>query len=144
MPDDAHRPPDPGASSVPEAGTLTPEQMALVLKHLSVDVSLMDEDHVLVYWRGSTFEDCADEYVGRHVDDCHNANSHVSIAKMIETFTVGTRDEEVFWHVEDGHQKVVRYIAVRDADGVYRGMMEVIIDLTALDGYRGKGSTLDA
>jgi DUF438 domain-containing protein len=144
MPDNARRPADLGASSVPEAGTLTPKQMALVLKHLSVDVSLMDEDHVLVYWRGPTFEDCADEYVGRHVDDCHNAKSHVSIAKMIEAFTAGTRDEEVFWHVEDGHQMVVRYIAVRDADGAYRGMMEVIIDLTALDGFRGKGSTLDA
>ncbi len=99
-------PAEPGASSVPEAGALTPEQMALVLKHLSVDVSLMDEDHVLVYWRGPTFEDCDDEYVGRHVDDCHNAKSRVSIAKMIETFAAGTRDEEVFWHVEDGHQKV--------------------------------------
>jgi DUF438 domain-containing protein len=143
MPDDAHRPTDPGASSVPEAGALTPEQMALVLKHLSVDVSLMDEDHVLVYWRGPTFEDCAEEYVGRHVDDCHDPHSRTSIATMIETFTAGTRDEEVFWHVEDGHQKVVRYIALRDAQGVYRGMMEVIIDLTALDGYRGKGSTLE-
>ena len=38
---------------------------------------------------------------------------------------------------------MTRYIAVRDADGVYRGMMEVIIDLTALDGFRGKGNTLD-
>jgi DUF438 domain-containing protein len=49
----------------------------------------------------------------------------------------------VFWYVEDGHQKVTRYIAVRDDAGAYRGMMEVIIDLTAIDGYRGSGNTLD-
>jgi hypothetical protein len=117
--------------------------MELVLGHLPVDVSLMDERHVVVYWRGPTFEDCEDEYIGRHVDDCHNPQSRESIARMIETFTAGTRDEEVFWYIEDGRQKVTRYIAVRDDEGAYRGMMEVIIDLTALDGYRGKGSTLE-
>jgi len=137
MTDAAQRP------AVPEAGALTPEQMELVLGHLPVDVSLMDERHVVVYWRGPTFEDCEDEYIGRHVDDCHNPQSRASIARMIETFTAGTRDEEVFWYIEDGRQKVTRYIAVRDGEGAYRGMMEVIIDLTALDGYRGKGSTLE-
>lgn len=129
--------------AAPEAGALTPEQMELVLGHLPVDVSLMDERHVVVYWRGPTFEDCEDEYIGRHVDDCHNPQSRESIARMIETFTAGTRDEEVFWYIEDGRQKVTRYVAVRDGDGAYRGMMEVIVDLTALDGYRGKGSTLE-
>jgi DUF438 domain-containing protein len=117
--------------------------MALVLGHLPVDVSLMDEDHVVVYWRGPTFEECEDEYIGRHVDDCHNAKSRESIAMMIASFTAGTRDEEVFWYVEDGRQKVTRYTAVRDAGGAYRGMMEVIIDLTALEGYRGTGNTLE-
>jgi DUF438 domain-containing protein len=143
MPDDARHPPDPRPSALPEAGSLTPEQMALVLKHLSVDVSLMDERHVVVYWHGPTFEDCEDEYIGRHVDDCHDPKSRESIARMIESFTAGTRDEEVFWYIDDGRQKVTRYIAVRDEGGAYRGMMEVIIDLTALDGYRGKGSTLE-
>jgi DUF438 domain-containing protein len=136
------RAPGQGAA-VPEAGSLTPEQMELVLRHLPVDVSLMDERHVLAYWRGPTFEECGDEYIGRHIDDCHNAKSRAAIAGMIAAFTAGTSDEEVFWHIEDGHQKVTRYTAVRDAGGAYRGMMEVIIDLTAIDGYRGKGNTLD-
>lgn len=128
--------------AAPEAGALTPEQLGLVLGHLPVDVSLMDERHVVVYWRGPTFEDCEDEFIGRHVDDCHNAESREAIARMIESFTAGTRDEEVFWYVEDGHQKVTRYTALRDADGTYRGMMETIIDATALEQYRGTGNTL--
>jgi hypothetical protein len=137
MTDSARRP------NAPEAGSLTTEQMELVLEHLSVDVSFMDEQHVLLYWHGPTFEDCDDEYIGRHVDDCHNAHSRTSIARLVEAFTDGTSDDEVFWYVEDGHQKVTRYIAVRDDTGAYRGMMEVIIDLTAIDGYRGSGNTLD-
>jgi uncharacterized protein len=143
MPDDPRHPDDVRPTAGPEAGSLTPEQMALVLGHLPVDVSLMDEDHVLVYWRGPTFAECEDEHIGRHVDDCHAPASRRAIARMIESFTAGTRDQEVFWEVEDGRQKVTRYIAVRDGAGVYRGMMEVIIDLTAIDGYRGKGNTLD-
>jgi uncharacterized protein len=143
MSDDPRHPDGVRPTAGPRAGSLTPEQMELVLGHLPVDVSLMDESHVVVYWRGPTFEECDDEYIGRHVDDCHNPGSRRAIARMIESFVAGTRDQEVFWEVEDGHQKVTRYIAVRDDAGTYRGMMEVIIDLTAIDGYRGKGNTLE-
>lgn len=129
---------------VAESGSLTAEQMALVLGHLPVDVSFMDENHVLRYWRGPTFEDCDEEFVGRHVDDCHNAASRAAIARMIAAFTAGTRDEAVFWEVEDGRQKVTRYTAVRDAGGVYRGMMETIVDVTALEAYKGRGNDLGA
>jgi len=134
---------DARASAVPEAGSLTPEQRELVLRHLPVDVSLMDAEHVLVYWRGTTFDDCDEKSIGRHIDDCHNPESRASIAKLVDAFTAGRRDEAVFWCVEDGRQKVTRYTAVRDADGAYRGMMETIIDLTALEGYRGTGNTID-
>lgn len=137
MTDDARMP------AASEAGILTPEQKDLVLRHLPVDVSFMDERHSLLYWRGPTFEDCEDEYIGRHIDDCHNATSRAAIAKLIAAFTAGTRDEAVFWDVEDGHQKVTRYTAVRDADGVYRGMMETIVDVTALEGFTGRGNTVD-
>ncbi len=130
--------------AVAESGSLTAEQMALVLGHLPVDVSFMDENHVLRYWRGPTFEDCDEEFVGRHVDDCHNAASRAAIARMIAAFTAGTRDEAVFWEVEDGRQKVTRYTAVRDAGGVYRGMMETIVDVTALEAYKGRGNDLGA
>lgn len=129
--------------AVPEAGSLTPEQMELVLRHLPVDVSLVDEKHVLAYWRGPIFGDCDEEYVGRHIDDCHNPTSRGHIATMIAAFTAGTRDEAVFWDVEDGHQKVTRYTALRDAGGVYRGMMETIVDVTALEGFKGTGNTIE-
>jgi DUF438 domain-containing protein len=104
----------------------------------------MDEGHVLLYWRGPTFEDCDDVFIGRHIDECHNKTSRAHIARMIDEFTAGTRDEAVFWEVEDGHQKVTRYIAVRDADGTYRGMMEAIVDVTALEAYKGRGNDLGA
>lgn len=129
---------------VVESGSLTSEQMALVLGHLPVDVSVMDAQHVLVYWRGPTFDDCDDEYIGRHVDDCHAPASRTYIARMIDEFTTGARDEAVFWDVEDGHQKVTRYAALRGVDGTYRGMMETIVDVTALEGYKGRGNDLDA
>lgn len=143
MPDDSRHRDDVRPTAGPRAGSLTPEQMELVLGHLPVDVSLMDERHTLLYWRGPTFEECDDEHIGRHVDECHDPASRRAIAIMVERFIAGTCDDEVFWAVEDGRQKVTRYIAVRDAGGAYRGMMEVIIDLTAIDAYRGTGNTLD-
>jgi hypothetical protein len=137
MTDDVRR------TAKPEAGTLTPEQMDLTIRHLPLDVSLTDEADRLIYWHGDIFEDCDAQFIGRHVNDCHAPQSRVAIDKMIAAFKEGTHGEAVFWYVEDGHQLVTRYVALRDVDGTYRGMMETITDLTALDRYRGKGNTID-
>ena len=40
-------------------GSLTPELADLVLTHLPCDLSVADEDDVLVYWKGPTYKTCA-------------------------------------------------------------------------------------
>ena len=58
-----------------QRGTLTPEQVQLVIRNLPLDVSFADEDDVLVYWSGPTYKTCDSRYIGRDVRDCHPEHS---------------------------------------------------------------------
>ena len=131
-------------SHKPEAGALTAEQLDLVVRHLPVDVSLADEHGILVYWHGEVFADCDEGFIGRHMNDCHAPKSQRTIERMEAAFRDGSRDEAVFWRREDdGRLYLYRYIAVRDEDGVYRGILEAVQDITDIVGLEGERLELD-
>lgn len=132
------------ASAKPQAGTLTPEQRELVLRHVPVDVSFADEHGTLLYWHGGIFADCDASFIGRHMNDCHAPKSRRTIDRMEAAFRDGSRDEAVFWHPEDdGRLYLYRYAAVRDGDGAYRGMLETVQDITDIVGLEGERVELD-
>jgi len=125
------------------AGNLTAAQMDLVIRHLPVQVSVVDEDGTLVYWHGDLFADCELHHVGVHVDESHNAHSRKTIARMEAAFRDGSRDEAVFRRLEEGRLILVRYAPLRDAAGTYRGMMETMQDISDIVGLEGAQLTLD-
>jgi DUF438 domain-containing protein len=125
------------------AGSLTPETADLIIRHLPVGVSFADADGTLVFWEGSFFADCDPSVIGRHLDDCHSPRSRDLISRMQEEFRSGRRDEALFWAREDGRLILSRYVAVRDAQGVYRGILETMQDITDLQAIEGEGHDLD-
>jgi uncharacterized protein len=125
------------------AGSLTSEQMDLVIRHLPLQVSVMDETSTLVYWHGDLFEDCELRHCGVHVDESHNAHSRATIARMEAAFRDGSRDEAVFRRLEGDRLVLVRYVPLRDAAGTYRGMMETMQDITDVVGLEGEKLQLD-
>jgi DUF438 domain-containing protein len=134
----------PGAGpSASLAGSLTPDQMDLVIRHLPVQVSMVDEDGTLVYWHGDLFDGCELRHAGVHIDQSHNEHSRQTIARMEAAFRDGGRDEAVFRRIEEGRLILVRYAPLRDADGAYRGMMETMQDITEIVGLEGAKLTLD-
>ena len=59
-------------------GSLTPELADLVFTFLPLDLSVADENDVLVYWKGPTYKTCDARYIGRDVRDCHPEQSLAS------------------------------------------------------------------
>ena len=116
--------------------------MDLVIRHLPLQVSVMDETSTVVYWHGDLFEDCELRHCGVHVNESHNAHSQKTIARMEAAFRDGSRDEAVFRRLEDDRLILVRYVPLRDADGTYRGMMETMQDIADIVGL--EGAKLDA
>jgi len=117
--------------------------MDLVIRNMPVQVSVMDEHGIVVYWHGEAFADCDVELIGTHVNDSHNPTSQQMIAQMEAAFRDGSRDEAVLRSIEDDRLMLLRYIPLRDPDGTYRGMMETMQDITDIVGMPREGAGLD-
>ena len=119
-------------------GSLTPELADLVFSFLPLDLSVCDEDDVLVYWKGATYKSCDARFIGRDVRDCHPEESLACLEEILRAFKVGGKDVAEGWHEsKKGRFERTRYFALRDRDGTYRGILEVNDDVTdarALEG----------
>lgn len=125
------------------AGDLTSAQRDLVIRHLPLQVSVIDEEGTLIFWHGDFYEDCDPRYIGRHVNECHSKNAQAIIARMDRAFREGAEQEAVFRRLESDRLVLDRYCSLRDAQGNYRGMMETMLDITDIRGMDGEKLALD-
>ena len=65
------------------------------------------------------------------------------VEKILASFKAGTKNVADFWIQMKGRFIMIRYFAVRDAKGIYRGTLEVSQDITSLRGLEGKKRLLD-
>jgi len=119
-------------------GSLSSEQVDLVLRHMPLDISVADADDVLVFWKGDTYKTCDGRYVGRDVRDCHPEEALAPLEEILRAFRSGERDVAEGWHETKGRFKVTRYIALRNDAGDYRGILEVNLDATELRALTGE------
>mgnify|MGYP000883069988 FL=1 len=137
--------PAAGAQLPLDTGALSPEQINLVLKHLPIDVTFIDEtDTVRYYSQGpDRIFDRTPAIIGRKVQNCHPPQSVHVVNRLLETFRNGERDVAEFW-IQMGPKFVhIRYYAVRDGEGRYRGTIEVTQDIAPLRALEGERRLLD-
>lgn len=150
--------PSPGADAAPSAGTygaaaalalrtgaLSLEEIDLVLTHLPVDISFVDAEDVVRY-----YSEAPDRIfvrtpavIGRTVQNCHPGKSVAVVNAILEAFKAGTRDAAEFWIQREGRFIHIRYFAVRDKAGAYRGCLEVSQDVTGIRALAGEKRLLD-
>jgi DUF438 domain-containing protein len=121
-------------------GALTPEQIDLLVRTLPFDVTYVDaEDRVRYYSEGERVFPRSPAAIGREVRNCHPPKSMHKVEEILAEFKAGSKDVAEFW-IELGPKFIhIRYFAMRDANGVYRGCLEVVQDAThvrALEGQR--------
>ncbi|MGI6037688.1 MAG: DUF438 domain-containing protein [Limnochordia bacterium] len=128
-----------------DTGVLTPEQINLLLTHLPVDVTYVDEhDRVRYYSQGKErIFPRSSGIIGRDVQNCHPPNSVHVVTKIVDSFKTGERDDAEFWIQMQGRFIHIRYFAVRDKDGEYRGVVEVSQDVTGIRALEGQRRLLD-
>jgi len=126
-------------------GALTPEQVDLMLTHLPVDVSFVDENDEVRY-----YSDVKDRIfprspgvIGRKVQNCHPPASVHIVQKILDAFRSGKKDVAEFWLELQGKFVHIRYFAVRDGEGKYRGTLEVSQDVTGIRQLKGERRLLD-
>ena len=119
-------------------GSLTPELADVVFAFLPVDLSVADENDILVYWKGDTYKTCDARYIGRDVRDCHPERSMACLEEILREFKAGTKDVAEGWEQDGKRMKRTRYFALRDRDRSYKGILEVNEDVTDARALRGE------
>jgi DUF438 domain-containing protein len=126
-------------------GALTREQINLMLTHLPVDVTFVDEnDRVRYFTQGKErIFDRSAAIIGREVTKCHPPQSVHKVQVILYDFRSGKRDVAEFW-IKGGDQFIhIRYFALRDNDGAYKGCIEVSQNVTQIRQLEGEKRLLD-
>jgi len=133
-------------SSFPlDTGQLSLDQINIMLKHLPVDVSFVDASDELRYYSDTPQRIFAraPAVIGRKVQNCHPPKSVHVVQKIIDAFRAGEKDSAEFWIEIKGRFIHIRYFAMRDKEGRYRGTLEVSQDVTEIRKLRGERRLLD-
>ncbi len=138
-------PQEPASSLSLDTGHLTPEQVNLILTHLPIDLSFVNEHDEVVYY-SATRERIfprSPGVIGRKVQKCHPPKSVHIVQQILDEFRSGKKDVAEFWISTNGRFIHIRYFAIRDAAGVYRGCLEVTQDVTEIRALQGERRLLD-
>jgi uncharacterized protein len=114
-------------------GGLTLEQLDLMLTALPLDFSYVDEhDRVRYYSEGERIFPRAPNVIGRKVQNCHPPASVHKVQQILDAFRADEKDTAEFWIEMAGKFLHIRYFALRDAAGAYRGIVETVQDVTGI------------
>ena len=128
-----------------EQGHMLPEQINWLLKFMPVDITYVDENDIVIFYnRGENrvFPRSAG-IIGREVKFCHPPKSVDQVLMILKEFKAGRRDEAEFWIEFKGKFIHIRYFAIRDDEGTYKGVIEVSQDVTEIRALKGQQRLLD-
>lgn len=123
-----------------DVGNLTPKQINIMLKHLPIDMTFVDENNIVAYY--SDTEDRifprSRGIIGRAVQKCHPPKSVHYVEDILKKFKSGEKKVADFWIQLDGKFIMIRYFAMHDEEGKYIGTLEVSQELSRLRSLEGE------
>lgn len=125
-------------------GKLTLEQINLIYQHLPIDLSYVDENEIVKFYSDTkhrVFPRSAG-VIGRDVKNCHPRESVSTVQEIIDEFRKGTQNEAEFWIEMNGKFIYIYYVAVRDASGNFKGVLEMMQDATRIRSLTGSRKLL--
>jgi hypothetical protein len=144
-----------GAAAVPvsaeqgtvklDTGLMTFEQVNMMLKHMPVDISFVDEKDEVRYYSATKDRifPRSPGVIGRKVQNCHPPKSFAMVQRILDEFRAGSRHKADFWIQMKGRFLLIQYFAVRDEKGMYKGTLEVSQDVTDIRKMEGQKRLLD-
>ena len=126
-------------------GALSPGQIDLMMRALPVDVTFVDENDVVRYYSASEHRifPRSPGIIGRAVQNCHPPKSVHVVNDIIKSFREKTKSVAEFWIQSNGQFIHIRYFPVYDAQGVYRGVVEVSQEVSGVRALEGERRILD-
>lgn len=125
-------------------GKLTLEQINLIYQHLPVDISYVDEDELVRFYSDTDHRvfPRSKNVIGRKVANCHPRSSVHIVEEILEKFKNGEEDHAEFWINKPDLFIYIYYVAVRDDEGNFRGVLEMMQDCTRIRSLEGSRTLL--
>jgi len=123
-----------------ETGILSVKQLELMMNHLPVDITFIDQNDVVRYFSHGKERIFArtKAVIGRTVQNCHPPQSVHVVNQLLEEFKAGTKDVEDFWIPFQDKFVFIRYFAVRDEEGTYQGTLEFTQNIAPIRQIEGQ------
>jgi DUF438 domain-containing protein len=128
-----------------ETGLLTPEEISAMFNALPLDITFVDKTGAVKYFSQGKDRIFArpKTIIGRMVENCHPPASVHVVEKVVEDLRSGRKDHEDFWIRMGDKYVLIRYYAVRNANGEYLGTMEVTQDIRPIQEITGEKRLAD-
>jgi DUF438 domain-containing protein len=125
-------------------GSLTLAQLDVLFRALPFDLTFVDEnDRVRFYSEGERVFPRSPGVIGREVRNCHPPKSLHKVEQIVSEFKAGTKDVAEFW-IQMAEKFVhIRYFALRDEDGSYKGTLEIVQDASHVRALEGERRIVD-
>lgn len=125
-------------------GKLTLQQINLLFQHMPVDISYVDENELVAFYTDTPHRvfPRSKGVIGREVKKCHPPKSVHLVEEIVEKFRSGEKDTIDFWINKPDLFIYIKYVAVRDSNGTFRGVMEMMQDCTRIRNLQGSRTLL--
>ena len=125
-------------------GQLTLEQINLIYQHMPVDLSYVDENELVCFYTDTKHRvfPRSKNVIGRDVINCHPKASVHIVEEIIKKFRSGEQDKAEFWINKPDLFIYIIYYAVRDENGKFRGVLEMMQDCTHIRSLQGSQTLL--
>lgn len=111
-------------------GHMTAGQLRALLNAIPAEITFVDDRDVNRFFNeGPKLFKRPGMAIDREVWTCHPPKIEPMVRAIIDDFRNNRRDEVPVWMEKGGRSILVRYIAVRDAEGNYVGTLEYVQDM---------------
>ncbi len=126
--------------------SLSTEVIGNMLDALPIEITFVDAEDRVRYFNKLDKEKIFARtlsVVGRLVQQCHPPKSLHLVNKIIQEMKEGKRDEATFWIHFQNMYLFIAYYAVRNQNGEYQGVVEMVLDMKPLRELEGEKRLLD-
>lgn len=122
-------------------GKMRVDQLEAMLDTLEIEITYVDENDISSYYndhKGKKVFKRPESSLGREVYYCHPPQVEPIVRNLIREFKEGKKDNFKLVKNIKGVDYAISYYAVRDKDGVYKGVVETVQDLSFYKEYLNK------
>lgn len=126
-----------------EQGLLSYEQLSAMMDVMPFDIAFVDKDNIIRYFGGSCgFYPHSQNDLGMNLFSIHMPKSVSKVKQIVDDLRSGKKDKHEFWFEIKGRFVYIQYIAVRDKNRQYLGVLEVLQDATYVRSLKGQKKDL--